>query len=83
MKKRVSGCLAVLMALLPNTVLAAEEIPLRQTIFGTERVVAYWVLGICSAAFLTLVCIWSVKLKHGQPNANQTTVRAAHARIHK
>ena len=72
MKKRVSACLAVLMALLPNTVLAAEEIPLRQTIFGTERVVAYWVLGI-----------WSVKLKHGQPNANQTTVRAAHARIHK
>ena len=45
MKKRVSACLAVLMALLPNTVLAAEEIPLRQTIFGTERVVAYWVLG--------------------------------------
>lgn len=78
MKKRVSACLAVLMALLPNTVLAAEEIPLRQTIFGTERVVAYWVLGVCSA-----VCIWSVKLKHGQPNANQTTVRAAHARIHK
>ena len=29
MKKRVSACLAVLMALLPNTVLAAEEIPLR------------------------------------------------------
>ena len=26
MKKRVSACLAVLMALLPNTVLAAEEI---------------------------------------------------------
>ena len=24
-----------------------------------------------------------VKLKHGQPNANQTTVRAVHARIHK
>lgn len=83
MKKRVSACLAVLMALLPNTVLAAEEIPLRQTIFGMERVVAYWVLGVCSAEFLTLVCIWSVKLKHGQPNANQTTVRAAHARIHK
>lgn len=50
MKKRVSACLAVLMALLPNTVLAAEEIPLRQTIFGTERVVAYWVLGICSGS---------------------------------
>ena len=50
MKKRVSACLAVLMALLPNTVLAAEEIPLRQTIFGTERVIAYCAFGASNSS---------------------------------
>ena len=31
--------------------------------YGAERIAAYWVLGICSAAFVLLVCIWSVMLK--------------------
>ena len=46
----------------------AEDTPF--ALYGAERIAAYWVLGVCSAAFVTLVCIWSVMLKrstHKQP----------------
>lgn len=44
---------------------AVEDTPF--ALYGAERIAAYWVLGICSALFVLLVCIWSVMLKRSTP----------------
>lgn len=63
MKKWIAGATLGL-AFVPQQVCAqGEKLPSRSLMLGADRVFAYWTLGICSALFLALVCVWSVGLK--------------------
>ncbi len=81
MKRFVACLMGAGIALCPRAALAAETIPLRQAALGVERVQAYWALGLLSAAFLALVCVWSVGLKRGA--APRTRRRALRVRPRK
>jgi hypothetical protein len=77
----VKRFLAVLMgaglALYPRDAMASEAaVPLRQAVLGAERVQAYWALGLCSAAFVALVCVWSVGLKRAAHAAPRRALRS-------
>lgn len=71
MKKRMMSVLAAAAAVLfPQTASAQEGIlPVRQVLMGAERVQAYWVLGVCSALFVVLIFVWSVRLKRASQQA--------------
>lgn len=71
MKRWRTGVLAAAAAVLvPQTASAQEGIlPVRQVLMGAERVQAYWVLGACSALFVVLIFVWSVRLKRASQQA--------------
>ena len=58
---------AALLLLLPRRALAMAE-DASFAFHGAERIAAYWVLGVCSAVFVLLVCIWSIMLKRSAQN---------------
>ena len=76
MKKWMAGVLATGCMLAPQSAQAqTEELPVQEVLMGAERVQAYWVVGFCAVAFVLLVCIWSVQLKHASDRTRRASVR--------
>lgn len=65
--RRIAALPAALLLLLPRRALAMAE-DASFAFHGAERIAAYWVLGVCSAVFVLLVCIWSIMLKRSAQN---------------
>ena len=65
--RRIAALPAAMLLLLPRRALAMAE-DASFAFRGAERIAAYWVLGVCSAVFVLLVCIWSIMLKRSAQN---------------